>query len=114
MTSRFVLRHSGDQYSFSLKAAGNSEIILTSERYTRKASALAGIEAIKTCAVTGASFQRRRSRRGECYFVLSADNGEVIGTSEMYSSATACEEGITAVRAHAPDALIEDHTHEPH
>jgi hypothetical protein len=31
--------------------------------------------------------ERRTSRADEPYFVLKAANGEIIGTSEMYSSA---------------------------
>lgn len=110
MTSRFILKYSGDQYSFSLNAAGNSEIILTSERYTRKSSALGGIAAVKECAADHNCFRRRRSRRGEAYFVLKAANGEVVGTSEMYSSSSAREAGIAAVQAHAPRAVVEDET----
>ena len=108
--SRFVIERSGNQFFFNLKAAGNSEIILTSERYTRKASALEGIAAVKVCAAYPSHFRRRRSKRGESYFVLRGANGEVIGTSEMYSSASARETGITAVQTHAPDASIEDQT----
>lgn len=40
MHSRFVLRASGDQFLFNLKA-GNNEVVLTSERYTAKSSASA-------------------------------------------------------------------------
>lgn len=111
MTSRFVLQHDGDQYSFRLKAAGNSEIILTSECYTRKSSALDGIAAVKACAADSDCFRRRRSRRGDAYFVLKAANGEVVGKSEMYSSVSAREAGIAAVRAHAPHAAVQDQSH---
>jgi uncharacterized protein len=50
MTGRFVLRKSGAQFYFTLRAAGDHEVILTSERYTSKTSALAGIEAIRANA----------------------------------------------------------------
>jgi uncharacterized protein YegP (UPF0339 family) len=46
MAATFVIRKSGDQYTFVLKAA-NGEIIATSERYTTKASAKNGIESVK-------------------------------------------------------------------
>lgn len=46
MSGRFVMKASDDQYLFNLKA-GNNEVILTSERYTAKASALNGIEAVR-------------------------------------------------------------------
>ena len=110
MTSRFVLRRSSNQFLFNLKAAGNSEVILTSERYTTKQSALAGIEAVRTNAATEERFDRRESSAGQPYFVLRANNNEVIGTSEMYSSSSARDGGIAAVRANAPGASVDDRT----
>ena len=44
------------------------------------------------------------------YFVLKAANGEVIGTSETYSSEAACKNGIESVKKNAPDAKLEDQT----
>ena len=42
-------------------------------------------------------YERRRSVDGQDYFVLQAANHEIIGTSEMYGSAPAMENGIQAV-----------------
>ncbi len=108
MTGRFVLRQSGKQFLFNLKAAGNSEVILTSERYTTKQSALAGIEAVRANAELDERFDCRVSSAGQPYFVLRASNNEVIGTSELYSSSSARDGGIAAVRANAPGAVVED------
>ena len=43
-------------------------------------------------------------------FDLKAGNGEVIATSEVYSSESACRNGIASVKKNAPVAEIEDHT----
>lgn len=43
-------------------------------------------------------------------FNLVAGNGEVIGTSETYSTKAACENGIESVRKNAEVAKIEDQT----
>lgn len=43
-------------------------------------------------------------------FNLKANNGEVIATSETYSSKDACLNGIESVRKNAPIAPIEDQT----
>ena len=43
-------------------------------------------------------------------FDLKAGNGEVIATSEVYTSKSACENGIESVRKNAPVAAIEDQT----
>ena len=39
-------------------------------------------------------------------FDLKASNGEVIATSEVYSSESACKNGIESVRKNAPDAEV--------
>lgn len=43
-------------------------------------------------------------------FDLKAGNGEVIATSEVYSSDDACKKGIASVQKNAPVAAIEDQT----
>ncbi len=110
MGGRFVLRASGEQFSFNLKAAGNHEVILTGERYTAKASALKGIAAILENAAIDERYERRTAKDGLPYFVLRAANHEVLGTSETYSSAARRENGIAAVKEHAATAVIEDAT----
>lgn len=43
-------------------------------------------------------------------FDLKAGNGEVIATSEVYNSESACKKGIASVQKNAPVAAIEDQT----
>ena len=43
-------------------------------------------------------------------FNLKAGNGEIIATSEVYSSEDACMNGIASVKKNAPVAAIEDQT----
>lgn len=43
-------------------------------------------------------------------FDLRAGNNQVILTSEVYSSLTACKKGIESVRINAPVAAVEDQT----
>ena len=45
-------------------------------------------------------------------FNLVAGNGQVIGTSQTYSSLDACKNGIESVKTNAPIAGIEDQTKE--
>lgn len=52
-------------------------------------------------------YERRTSRADDPYFVLKAANGEIIGTSAMYSSAAARDEGIRAVMKSAVVAMVE-------
>ena len=45
-------------------------------------------------------------------FNLKAGNGEIIATSEVYTTAAACKNGIESVRKNAPIAKLEDQTTE--
>lgn len=45
-------------------------------------------------------------------FNLKAGNGEIIATSEVYTTAAACRSGIESVRKNAPIAKLEDQTTE--
>ena len=45
-------------------------------------------------------------------FDLKASNGEVIATSEVYSSPAACKKGVASVQKNAPIAAVENQTSE--
>lgn len=40
------------------------------------------------------------------HFVLKADNGEIIATSQVYKSKDSCKKGIDSVKRNAPTAEI--------
>ena len=110
MSAKFEIKKSkNDKFLFNLKA-GNGEVILTSEMYEAKASALAGIESVRTNAPNDQRYERKTSGKNEPYFVLKASNGQVVGQSEMYSSAAAMEGGIASVKKSAPTATVADLT----
>lgn len=44
----------------------------------------------------------QKSSNGQFYFVLTAKNGEVILTSEMYTTKQNCLNGIESVKTHSP------------
>ena len=106
MAGYFELKSSSNaQYMFNLKAA-NHQVILTSEQYSSKAAAEGGIESVKKNAQNDARYQRKVAKDNSPFFVLVAANGEPIGRSEMYSSASAMESGIASVKANAPTATV--------
>jgi len=110
MAGSFVIeKGTADKFRFNLRA-GNNEIILSSETYEAKASAMAGVESVRKNSQDEARFARRTAKDGSAYFVLTATNGQVIGKSEMYSSPAAMENGIKSVTRNAPDAKVVDRT----
>ena len=99
---------SGEFY-FHLKA-GNGEIILRSEGYTKKASAMNGIESVKKNAPLEDRFERKTAKNGELFFNLLAKNRQVIGTSETYKAEAGRENGIASVKKNGPSAKVNDLT----
>ncbi|MEK0361638.1 YegP family protein [Pseudomonas sp. CBC3] len=97
------------QYYFRLKAP-NGEKILASEGYTTKANCQNGIQSARINSPHDANYKRLTSLNVQYYFTLHAGNGQVIGKSEMYTSAQARDGGIAAVKGYGPSAPVVDLT----
>ena len=95
------------QFYFRLKA-GNGQVILASEMYQAKASALNGIESVKKSAPIAERYDKLTAKNGKFYFTLKAGNHQVIGNSEMYESESARDNGIDSVMKNAPGAELAD------
>jgi uncharacterized protein YegP (UPF0339 family) len=111
MAGKYVLKKSGYQLMFNLKA-GNNEIILTSGHYMTEAGARNGIKSAQTNSPLDSRYERRPAAGGQqpfC-FVLKAADGETIGTSEMYTTHAARENGIQSCKTNGPTNTIEDET----
>jgi uncharacterized protein YegP (UPF0339 family) len=107
MAGIFVLKSARNgQYFFNLKAS-NGEVILTSEMYKAKPSALNGIESVKRNSADDKRFAKQTSASGQFYFVLKAANNQIIGNSEMYETERARDAGISSVKKTASGARIE-------
>lgn len=94
-------------FRFRLKAK-NGQIILASENYTSKDACENGIASVQKNATDESNFDKIESVNGKPYFNLKAGNGQVIGTSEMYESTGARDNGIASVMTNAPSAEIKD------
>ncbi len=93
----------GSNYHFTLKAK-NGQVILSSEVYNSKASATNGIESVQKNASEDGRYERKTAKDGRFFFNLKAANGQVIGSSQMYSSESGMENGINSVKENAPGA----------
>ena len=107
---KFILTKSkNDEYQFNLHST-NGQVILTSEGYTTNAGCNNGISSVKNNAALGSRYDRKIATNGDYYFNLKAGNGEIIGTSQMYTSIYSRENGIESVKSNALDAIIIDET----
>ena len=112
MAGKYELKKSANgQFIFNLKA-GNHEVILTSETYVTKDSALAGIQSVRVNSPLDERYERKTSTNDHPYFSLKAANGQNIGRSEMYSSINAMENGISSVKKNGPEAQLDDQSGE--
>ncbi|MBL8909361.1 MAG: DUF1508 domain-containing protein, partial [Archangium sp.] len=84
------------QHYFHL-LAGNGEKILASQGYASQSSALDGVASVKANAVNPMRFLQREASDGSKYFVLTSVNGQIIGVSEMYASASNSQRGAETV-----------------
>tara|TARA_R110002167_G_scaffold79830_5_gene219865 strand:- start:4245 stop:4586 length:342 start_codon:yes stop_codon:yes gene_type:complete len=106
---KFQIYKSGTEFRYRLRAR-NGEIILHGEGYTSKQGCLNGIDSVKRNSPNDERYDRKNATNGQYYFVLKALNGEPIGVSETYTTVSARENGISAVKTIAPTAPVEDLT----
>lgn len=97
------------EFRFRLKA-GNGETILSSEGYKAKASCMNGIKSVQKNCSDPKCFEKKTTSSGKFRFNLKSTNGQVIGTSQSYSSESGCSNGMKSVANSAPGAAIDDQT----
>ncbi len=110
MAGKYTLHPAGaSQFHWDLKA-GNSQTILSSQMYAAKSGAETGIQSCRTNSGDDARYERLVSKATEPYFVLKAGNGEIIGTSQMYSSEAARDAGVVSCKENGPTGVTQDDT----
>jgi uncharacterized protein YegP (UPF0339 family) len=107
---KYILKSTiDDKFHFNLTAK-NGQVILSSQTYTSKSGAINGIVSVQVNSSRDDHFVRGISTDDQYYFNLKANNGLVIGTSEMYTTKEARDNGIESVRENGYTKEIEDMT----
>lgn len=110
MAGKYVLHPAGEaQFHWDLKGV-NARTILSSQLYASKAGAETGIRSCRTNSADEAHYERLTAKDSSPYFVLKAANGEIIATSQMYTSESARDQGIASCRENGPTGAIHDAT----
>lgn len=96
--ARFVVFEGDDgRYFFQLRAQ-NGEIVLQSQGYSSEAAAMNGTFSVAENGIDRDAYDLKPSGETGYYFNIVAANGQVIGTSEVYSTKSnavrACEDII--------------------
>lgn len=117
---KFVIKQAKTGPMFNLKA-GNGQVIATSEIYSSMDGCKNGIASVvKNAPIAPIEDQTKEGfaaekcpkfevyadKKGEFRFRLKAGNGQIIATSEGYTTLAACNNGIESVKKNAVDAEI--------
>lgn len=109
-SGKFFLKKSANGHFYFVLVKANGEVILTSQMYASKASALSGIEAVRRNAQRKESFVVRQGADSKYHFIVKALNGEIVGVSESFTAKESVDKVVDSVRAYAPDAALGDDT----
>ena len=107
MAGKFVVTVGKDGQDYFALKAGNGETILQSEGYKARKSCANGIESVRKNCVDDNKFEVREAKDGRKYFIIKANNGQEIGRSQMYKSASGLRNGMASVQRNAPSAKVE-------
>lgn len=96
--ARVEVAESAAGFRFNVHAA-NGEVVLSSESYTTKAAAWNGAYAVQAAATDATAFAIKTATDGRFYFTLTADNGQIVGVSQMYTTKASAQAGISSVQS---------------
>lgn len=96
----------GKRY-FHLRAK-NGEIVLQSQGYSSKSKALDGIDAVRDSGREEGAYEIVELEDGGAFFRLVAENGEIVGRSEIYVSKSNAQRGADTVRELIASELVAD------
>jgi len=110
MAARYELfKGVNGQFYFRL-IAENGEQILQSEGYVSKQGVQNGISSVRANSPHDNRYEKRASSNDNYYFALKSGNREIIGMSQMYTTAQARDKGIASVKTNGPVAPTIDLT----
>jgi uncharacterized protein YegP (UPF0339 family) len=102
MNGKYTVNTVGtSEFQWNLKAR-DAQTMLSGKVYPAKADAETVIESCRINSPDDARYERLTAKDARYYFVLRAENGEIIGTSETYPTAVAREKGIALCKESGP------------
>ncbi len=79
--------------------AKNGQIILSSEQYTTDAAAFNGAFAVQTEGQSASAYTLKENTSGGFYFNVKAQNGEIVGTSQQYTTKAAAQSAMISLQS---------------
>ncbi len=98
-SGRFEIFVGADEQFYFHLLAGNGEKMLRSEGYSTMQAAENGVASCQKNGVEPNAFELLQARNGQHYWNLLAQNGEVVGTSELYTTESSAVKAIGTTAA---------------
>lgn len=106
---KVLLKKSEAREPFSFRFTDDEgKVIVKSENYKVRASALNGIKSVKKNASSEKRYERKTAKNGKAYFNLKATNGQIIGTSPMFDNDLKRQDVIDLLSSSAASAELDD------
>jgi hypothetical protein len=86
------------QFRFNVYAK-NGQIILSSEQYTTEAAAFNGAFAVQSEGQNASAYTLKTNASGGFYFTVKAQNGEIIGVSQQYTTKASAQSAMTSLQS---------------
>jgi uncharacterized protein YegP (UPF0339 family) len=102
-----ISKNDKGKVSFVLKA-GNAQVILRSEQYESRSSALNGIASVQKNSPDSDRYELKTASDGRPFFNLRAANSQVIGTSQLYASEASRATGVESVKTNGPSTDVRE------
>ncbi|MCX5747785.1 MAG: YegP family protein [Proteobacteria bacterium] len=93
------------QFHFNVFAK-NGQIVVSSERYATEAAAYNGAFAVQAAGQAAAGYTVKQAASGTWYFTIAAPNGEIVGTSQQYTTQSSAKAAVTAVTNLLPTITV--------
>ncbi|HEY4244605.1 MAG TPA: YegP family protein [Kofleriaceae bacterium] len=93
------------QFHFDVYAK-NGQVVLSSESYTTAAAAWNGAFAVEDAGQISTSYKLLQATNGKWYFTVNASNGQVVGTSQLYSTKSNATAGAVALENLLPSIAV--------
>ncbi|MBU0923763.1 YegP family protein [bacterium] len=107
MTIKLRKSDANEPFSFIFVNA-EGKTIIKSENYAQKASAKNGIESVKKNCQEDSRYELKESANGKQFFNIKSTNGQIVGTSALFSDVIERSAAIAELKANSEDAIIEE------
>ncbi len=103
-----ILRKKEGDSPFSFVFKDGDKVLLKSENYKAKKSALNGIESVRKNSQIDSRYELKTAKNGKFFFNIKASNGQIVATSAFFNSEEDRKEAIEKIKKEAPNASLKE------